>query len=169
MGRAPAIRRTSQGFTLLELAITMAMIAILMLAAVTSFGKSVRLSRERSVPERFLADFLWARTAATAANANTLISSLTGAPTVVLTLSADCSWRTTINATADASHSMSSSQISNQGISLSCSGLTLPATFTFDNVGGVSTTGNLTFTGSTNTWPMAIFASGSVLKTKVAS
>lgn len=173
--RKPHLPRGVHGFTLVEVAITLTVVSVLLVAAVTAFGRSLQAARERSVAEKFLQDFTWARGAAAAADASTLDATLSGAPIVTLTLNADCSWTTRLRtasaaaAVTDAGHSMTTAQVAAKSANLSCAGLTLPATFTFDNQGGVATTGVVTFTGATGNWPLSILASGSVIRTKVAS
>lgn len=162
-------RRARLGFTLIEVMVTIAIIALFLTIVSTYFAQSVRAARERGVPERFLQDFGWARSAAATARAGALVSSLSGVPTLTLTVGADCTWTASINGTANVAHSLTSAQLGSSGASLGCSGMALPATFAFDNQGGVSTTGSITFIGTTNTWTLQVLASGVVVRTKVAS
>lgn len=162
-------RNGSAGFTLVELAITISIIAILMTVGSTWFGTSVRTTKERGVQERFLQDFGWARAASAVADASVLNASLSGPPTLSITLNANCSWSASVNGSADARHSMTSSQLSDLGLAMTCSGTAVPATFVFDNLGGVGTAGSVMFTGSTNNWVLQVMGSGSVVRAKVAS
>jgi prepilin-type N-terminal cleavage/methylation domain-containing protein len=162
-------RKLPAGFTLVELAITISIIAILMTIGSTWFGASVRTAKERGVQEKFLQDFGWARAAAGVADASVLNPSLAGAPTLSITLNADCTWSSSVNGSTDAKHSMTTSQLSALSLSLTCSGTAVPATFVFDNLGGVGTTGSVSFTGSTNNWVLQVMGSGTVVRSRVAS
>lgn len=162
-----ALRKSSRGLTLVELAVALAIVALLMTAASPWFGSTVRANQERNVPEKFLQDFSWARGAAGVANAAALNTGLTGPPTVTLSIATDCSWTLQVNGSTDASHSMTTAQLSAKGISMSCTGA--PLALTFDTQGGTGTSGSLSFVGSTRTWPLQILASGSVVRTRTAS
>jgi len=162
--------RRHAGFTLVELMITLAIIALMMVLAVPSFGSASRAARERSAVQKLVQDFAWARGAAGAGDQAALNSSLTAGvtPTLTLTLNADCSWTTAISGTTDSVHSMTTAALSAQapGIACAATGLTLPATFTFTAQGFVDKTGGVTLTGASGqVFPLTIFYSGSIIRT----
>ena len=169
MSPSTRIHAPRRGFTLVELMVTIAIIAIMMVLAMPSFGTASRTSRERGVIAHLIQDFTWARGAAGAASAHTLDASIaaTTSPTLTLTLNADCTWSTTINGTVNAAHSMTSTSLATLAPGMSCSGTapTLPATFTFTPQGFVNTTGTVTFTGATSTTTqLRVLYSGSILR-----
>lgn len=157
-----------RGFTLIELMVTISIIAILMLLAMPSFGTASRSARERGVVARLIQDFTWARGAAGAATASALDSSLTAvAPQITLTLNADCTWSTLINGSANATHSMSSTQLALLAPGMTCSGTSplLPATFAFTSQGFVSPTGTVTLSGATTTSAqLRVLYSGAIMR-----
>jgi len=163
-------RRTQRGFTLIELMVTIAVIAIMMAIAVPSFGSGVKVARERSVVQRLTQDFMWARGAAAAADASSLgVAGVTSTttPTLTLVVKADCTWTTAVNGTTDARHSMTSTALAAIAPSASCTGsMALPATFTFTSQGFVNNSGTFTFTGaSTTAYPLQILYSGAIFRT----
>jgi len=135
-------RHPQRGFSLIELMVTVAIIAVMLAIGVPSFGTSVRAARERTVVQRMTQDFMWVRGTAGAATT-------TAAQVKIF---ADCHWTTTINGAADDKHSMTALQVSAQAPGVSCSGIgmALPATFDFNPQGFVSTTGTLQFIGTAN-------------------
>ena len=143
--------RRAPGFSLVELMIVVAIIAIMLAIAVPTFNNSVHASKERGAVQKLNADFQWARGAAAAADASLFSSlvntALVGRPVVVLTVNGDCSWTTTINGVLDPSHSMAPTDLANAAPGIQCSGLGLPApaAFAFDSRGFVTTTGTLTY------------------------
>ena len=161
-------RRLSRGFSLIELMVVIAIIAIMVSLAVPSFGTGVRAAKERNVVQRLTQDFMWARGAAATADASTLNSSLNGAPTLTVRVNADCSWTTAVNGTTDAKHSMTTDAVTAAAPGVACSGtgLTLPATFTFTPQGFVNTTGTLIYTGTATTTPLKfqILYSGAIFR-----
>lgn len=154
------------GFTLVELAIVLTIIAIMVLLAAPSFGSAYRTSNERSVVQKFAQDFQWSRGAAGAADASVLISGLSGAPVVTLTVNADCTWTVAVNGTTEPSHSMTASTLGTVAPGISCaSSLTAPGRINFSAQGFVDNVGTLTYTGaSSRTYPLQILYSGSVLR-----
>jgi prepilin-type N-terminal cleavage/methylation domain-containing protein len=162
---------SNKGFTLVELMVVVGLIAFMLVQAVPSLSSGVRAARERSISQKFIQDFLWARSSATASDASALNAALSGIPSVTLAINADCSWSTSVNGTSDPSHSMSSNDVSAVA-SMSCSGsgLTLPATFTFTSQGYVSSTGTLTMTGSSGqSTPLRVLHSGAIFRMGNAS
>ena len=161
-------QRSNRGFSLIELMVVIAIIAIMAAIAVPSFGAGVRNARERSIVQRMMQDFMWARGAAATVDASTLNSSLSGPPTLTFVLKSDCSWTTAVNGTTDTKHSMTSAAVSaiSTGVACSGTGLTLPATFTFTPQGFVNTTGTLTFTGTATQTPLnfKILYSGAIFR-----
>lgn len=152
MTRTPSPAR---GFTLIELMVTLTVVALLTLIAVPSFGNATQVSRERSAVQKLMQDFSWARSAAAAAGS---VSSTT------LTLNANCTWSTTVNGVADATHSMSSTSLSSLAPSMACAS-SLPITFTFTPQGFVNNAGTFTYTGqSGQAYKLQILYSGTVLR-----
>jgi type II secretory pathway pseudopilin PulG len=161
----------ARGITLVEVIITVAIITLLLSQAMPSFGNAGRAARERSLVQKLVQDFAWSRAAAGTADAATLGIS-NGAPTVVLTLNADCSWTTTINGIVDTTHSLTTAQLAATTPNMACAptGLSLPAAFTFTPQGFVDTTGNITYTGASGqAFPLTILFSGSIIRNSPVS
>jgi len=154
------------GFGLIELMVTVAIIAVMMSLAVPSFGNAARSSRERSVVQRLVQDFSWARGAAVTGNASILNSAASGAPAVTLKLNANCSWTLSVNNNAVSDHSMALGTLQSTAPNITCSStIALPATFTFTPQGFVNTTGTVTFTGAGGqAYPLQILYSGTMLR-----
>jgi hypothetical protein len=125
-------------------------------------------------------DFTWARGAAGAGDAATLLPGISGYPTVALTLSTDCHWTTTISTAAsgpvtDPNHSMTAATLLSRAPTLTCAGtpgLALPVTFTFTAQGYTSSAGSISFSstaGSGQTFPLDILSSGSIIRSSSAS
>lgn len=184
MAHPSPLRRALRGITLVEVMVTIAIITLLLAMALPSVGSAVGTSRQRQVARQFSRDFQWARGAAGAGDAAVLSNSQqafgTGTPTVSLTINADCTWTTTVTvngtATTDPVHSMTAAGLASAGGSFACAAtnpLTLPATFTFDTLGGVNNSGRLsiagTASGSTTTWGLQILGSGTLVRTNGAS
>ena len=143
-----------RGFTMIELAVTIVVVALLAAIAMPYLGKSISTSRTRTLIAKFTQDFAWLRNAAS-----------TSSSVVTLTLNANCSWSGVVDSTADSSHSMSLTQINNSSAGLSCAGQSqaLPITFTFSRQGFVSPAATFTFTASTSQqWPVQVLGSGTV-------
>lgn len=162
----PLRRHASPGFSLFELMIVISIIGVMMALTLPSIGKSARLAKQRTVPERFLQDFAWARGAARVADASVLndatVAGLSGLPTVQIVFGTDCTWTTTVNAITVPSHSMTAAQLAGLGASaMSCAG---NATYAFTALGFVSPTNQLTFTGSDRAWVMNVLGSGSIVR-----
>lgn len=148
----------TKGFTLIEIAITLVLIAILAFMAVPWMGSAVSTSKAKSVVFRFVEDFKAMRGAAAS-----------GSNAVVLTMNADCSWSASVNGSSDAAHSYSAAQLAAAAPGVSCSATaptTLPVTFSFDSQGLVSPSAKLNFASTTNqSWPIQVLNSGSVILT----
>jgi type IV fimbrial biogenesis protein FimT len=159
-------RPSQRGFSLIELMVTVAIIAIMLAIGVPSFGNSVRASRERSVVQRMTQDFQWARTAAATQPA----SGATGPTSVQMTIAGDCSWSTKVNGVVDSTHSMDAATVTRAAPGVACGGIA-PATFTFTPQGFVDTTGQLTFSGSAYSTPLKfqILSSGAMFRSDTAT
>ena len=175
-----------RGFTLIELMVVVAIIALAIALAVPYFGGAATTARQRSVVDKMIEDFSWARASAGVADASTLgIAGVTGAPTVQVILNNQaahgCSWTTKINGTVDPAHSMTDVDIGKLAPGITCGiatdTLALPATFNFDAQGFISQTGSITYSstqggtgaGAAKFWPLLFLSSGSIIKTNAAS
>lgn len=164
-------RHASPGFSLFELMVVISIIGVMMALTLPSIGTSARLAKQRTVPERFLQDFAWARGAARVADATVLndatVTGLSGLPTVQIVFAADCSWTTSVTTPVNAittvpSHSMTTAQLAALGASaMTCAGA---GTYVFTTLGFVSPTNQLTFTGSDRAWVMNVLSSGSIVR-----
>jgi type IV fimbrial biogenesis protein FimT len=157
------------GFTILELMVTIAIIAMMMVLAMPSFGTAGRSARERGLVAHLIQDFTWARGAAGASSAHAIDSTLTSttSPTVSITLNGDCSWSTSINGTVNVAHSLTLASLNTLAPGMSCSSTptALPVTFTFKPQGFVDNTGTVTRTGATSTTnQLRILYSGSIIR-----
>lgn len=148
-----------RGFSLIELMVTVTVIAVLLILVTPSFSNSVANSRERGVVQKFTQDFDWSRSVATTR-------------TVTLTLNADCSWSASVDGVVDTSHSMTSAALSGVASGIACASGTvaLPATFAFTSQGFASPNGTLSFNGARGQqWPLQVLYSGSMVRVKGAS
>lgn len=160
-----------RGFTLIELMVAIAIVALTMVLAAPSFGNATRSARERNAVQKLVQDFAWARGAAGAGDAAAWGTS-SGSATVVLTLKADCSWTTTVNGTVNDAHSYTAAQLAAAAPGIGCAGTSpaLPAAFTFSAQGFVSTTGTVTYTGASGqAFTLTILYSGSVIRGNAAT
>lgn len=164
MSLSPAsCRRQSTGFTLIELMVTISVIAIMLALAMPSMNTTISNSRDRGVVQKFSQDYDWLRSKA-------------GSSTVTLTINADCSWQASVNNVADAAHSMAAADLAAIKSTVTCAGsgatpLALPATLSF-NAQGFETgpTGGLTFRAANGqAWPLQILYSGSIVRVQGAS
>lgn len=159
-----------RGFSLIELTIAMALVALLTVLAVPSFGNAARSSRERSVAQKLVQDFTWARGAAGAGDAAAFGTS-SGAATVVFTLKRDCSWTTTVNGTVNDAHSLTTAQLADMAPGIACASTSpaLPAAFAFTPQGFVSSSGSVTYTGASGqAFAFTILYSGSIIRSVAA-
>ena len=153
------LRCRGRGFSLIELMVTVAIVALLLVMVMPSFSNSVASSRERTVVQKFVQDFDWSRSAATTR-------------AVTLTLSANCSWSASVDGVVDTAHSMTPAALSGLAAGIACSGGTvaLPATFAFTSQGFATPNGTLGFTGARGQqWPLQVLYSGSMVRVKGAS
>ena len=163
-------QRTQRGFSLIELMVVIAIIAIMMAMAVPSFGSSVRVSRERSAVQRLTQDFMWARGATASNDASTLLAGTSGSPLLQVKVLADCTWTTTVNGVQDPKHSMTDLSAIAPGATCSGVGMAMPVTFQFTSQGFVSPTGTLTFHGaSTQAYALQVLYSGAMFRVVNAS
>lgn len=155
-----ALRVSPRGVGLVEVMVTVAVIALLMVLAAPSVARTIEALRGRSVVARFVDDLAWARgRAATTDDA------------VSLTLNPDCSWTATSTEDA-AAHSMSAAALASSRAGLSCTGVggtDLPVTFTFTRTGTLAGSASVTFSSSTQDWPLKVRTSGAVTLMKGAS
>ena len=177
----------SGGFSLIELMVVIAIIAIGVTLAVPYFGGATTTARQRSVVDKMVQDFTWARTAAGVADASTLGYAV-GTPTITIKLwdkaGGGCSWTTQVAVNGsppvtDTTHSMTATDMAKLAPGITCGvatdTLTLPVTFTFDPQGFIGQTGTISYSstqaGSTGIafWPLMFLTSGSVLNTNAAS
>ena len=170
--------RLRPGFSLIELMVTIAVIGFMMVLALPSLGNASRVARERGLVQQFVQDFTWARGAAGAGDASTLLAGASGNPTLVVTLAADCHWTTTVNGVTDTTHSTTLTQVNSQASGIACTSaavgatpaLVYPITFTFTPQGYVSSSGYITITGaSTQDFKLNVLSSGSIIQGKTAS
>jgi prepilin-type N-terminal cleavage/methylation domain-containing protein len=154
--------RRLRGFTLIELAVTIAVVALLAAVALPYLGGTISNSRTRTVVAKFTQDFAWLRNAAG-----------TGTHTVTLTLNADCSWAGTVDGNADGSRSFSVAQVRQSTPGMNCSGqggTNLPLTLTFNSQGFVAPSANFVFAASAGQrWPMQVLGSGTLVITTGSS
>jgi type IV fimbrial biogenesis protein FimT len=161
------------GFTMIELMVTIAIIAIALALGVPFFNNATTGAKERGVIAKLQQDFAWARTAAGVRDQSVLNSSASGQPVIKIKLWPDCHWDTTIDSggtVTDTVHSMTYTQLSSVAPGISCpagsgsSALALPVTFKFSPDGTVDTSGLQTFHSSRGTdWPLIFMLSGTVL------
>lgn len=150
-----------RGFTLIELMVTISLVGVLMAVVAPYLTNAISNARARNVVSKFRQDFSWLRNQAA-----------TGNKVITLTLNADCSWSSSIDAAVDTSRSLSSTEIANSS-SISCSPTNttvLPVTFNFTNQGFVNPTATFVFNGPNGQkWPVQILSSGTVILTQGAS
>jgi prepilin-type N-terminal cleavage/methylation domain-containing protein len=172
------VRVNPRGFSLIELMVTIAIIGLMLVLAMPYFGKASQTAKERRVKQQFVQDFAWALGAAGAADKKSLDPTLSsGTPAVTMTINADCTWTTKIDATTtSAQHSMTATDLGNIAPfgSVGCvasNGLNaLPQTIAFTPQGFANMAGTLTMTGASGqAFQLQILISGSVIQTHAAS
>lgn len=145
-----------RGFTLIELMVTISVVAILLALVMPSVGQSIATSRARSVVYEFKQDFASLRGVAA-----------TNPQGVTMTLNADCSWSASVGGVADTQHSQTSAQVSSMlggsGAGFTCAS-GLPKTFTFSAQGFVSPAATISFTSASGqTWTLNVLTSGTIM------
>ena len=154
--------KPARGFTLIELMVTVSLVAVLMSVVAPFLGNAIANARARNIVSKFRQDFSWARNLAG-----------TSGRAVTLTLKADCSWSSTVEGTVDASHSLTATELAASASAMSCTGnntTALPVTMTFTSQGFVAPGATFVFNGpNAQTWPIQILGSGSVIVTRGAS
>ena len=178
----------SAGFSLIELMVVIAIIALGVTLAVPYFGGAATTARERSIVDRMVQDFNWARAAAGVADASTLGGGYAaGKPSITVKLwdqaTGKCGWTVFVNGTVDSAHSSNDSSgvnsLASQAPGITCGVATdtlpLPVTFTVSSQGFIDKTGTISYSstqsGSTanSFWPLLFLSSGSILNTHAAS
>ncbi len=159
-----AAAHVAAGFTLIELMVTISIVAILLALTAPSMVTTVSNASNRGVMEKFSQDYNWLRSRA-------------GSATVTLTLNPDCTWTGLVNGIRDASHSLdaqSPAQATRFGGA--CAGgantpLALPAVLSFNGQGfQIGPTGSVTFVASNGQiWPLQVLYSGSIIRLAGAS
>lgn len=159
---------------MIELMVTIAIIAIALALGVPYFNNATTGAKERGVIAKLQQDFAWARTAAGVSDANSLnVSGASGLPVIRVTMfstAGSCDWTMSVNGHTDPAHSMTTAQLSSSTPGLSCpagtgsSALSQPVTFSFSSQGTVDKSGLQTFHSSRGTdWPLIFMLSGTVL------
>ena len=169
-------RAHQDGFSLIELMVTVAIGALLLVLAMPYFGRATRQATERRVKQQLVQDFTWARGAAGAADQKSLDPSLaSGTPSLTMTINADCTWTTKIGTVTNSAHSMSSASLAAllpSGMacaSAASSGLPVGTAIQFLPQGFVLSPGTLIMTGTALTYQLQVLYSGSVIETHAAA
>ncbi len=146
------------GFTLIELMVTIAVAAVLLTLAMPSFLSSIRGQQVTSVTQNFEQDVAWVRGQA-----------VSGASPAQITLNTNCSWSVLIGSNVDLGHSMSYAQLTHNAPTITCSGFasSAPLTLSFDSLGMMqssASTNIITFTPATGlSSSLEIFGSGVIV------
>jgi prepilin-type N-terminal cleavage/methylation domain-containing protein len=149
-----------RGFGLLEMMVTVAIMAWLAASVIPSMLGTMQTSKARGLVGRFAQDFAWARGQA-----------VTGSHSVTLTFNSDCSWSIVQDAVQVSEHSYTTAQVTSAANGISCStSSAFPLALSFNAQGFVSTTGTLTFTAvSGQTFPLQILLSGALIRASGAA
>jgi type IV fimbrial biogenesis protein FimT len=157
--------RRLAGFTLLELLVTVLIVALLLTVALPNLLDAVAARRAVSLSEAFVQDASWTRAQA-----------LAGATVATITLNSDCSWDTKVSWTAsttgttDTAHSLTTQQVGSEYKGASCSGMSGSSlALSYNSLGmvdissGTSNASNtITFTlAGSPTQPSTIYVYGS--------
>lgn len=155
------MKTRTRGFTLIELMVTVSLVGILLALVAPYLSNTIANARARNVVSQFRQDFNWLRNQA-----------VTGNRVVRLTLNSDCSWQSLIDGVADASHSMSATELGNASSNIACTAsnaTVLPVTFNFSGQGFVAPAATFVFNGPNNqNWPVQVLTSGTVVLTQGA-
>ena len=143
--------RRRAGFTLLELLVTILIVALLSSLALPSLLSAVAARRAVSLSETFVQDAAWARAQAMA-----------GATVAKITLSSDCSWDTKISwttdttGTTDTAHSLTAQQVGAEFKGASCSGMGSGGlALSYNNLGMVDVSSGTSNASNTITFTLA--------------
>ncbi len=147
------------GFTMIELAVTMSIAALLLALAAPSLTSAASTAKARVVVNRMTQDYQWARGRA----------AMGRTASVTFTLNADCSWVTSAGGVVDTAHSYTTTQVAAGAAGLTCTsqaGGALPIVFVFDSQGMVAPSAQLSFTSDKGqVWPLRLLNSGSIVLT----
>ena len=152
----------ARGFTLIELMVTISLVAILLSVVAPYIASAIANAKARNVVSKFGQDFAWSRNQAATNNL-----------AVALTLNADCSWSATVDGTVDTSHSVTATELAGNASTVTCTATnatSFPVTLSFTSQGFVRPGASFVFNGPNNqTWPIQILSSGTVIVTRGAS
>jgi prepilin-type N-terminal cleavage/methylation domain-containing protein len=164
-------RALPRGFSVIELMVTIAIAALMMVLALPYFGKATKQAQERRVKQQLVQDITWARGAAGAADQSSLDSSLASGttPSVTLTINADCTWTTKIGTATNAAHTLASTPTTMSCAAAASGGLPVGTAISFTPQGFAKKAGTLIMTGTTQTYQLQLLYSGSVLETHATS
>lgn len=155
-------RRGSQaGFTLVELLLTLVVMAVLLAVAVPSFVGLLQSQHGSDVTNQFAQDMAWAQGQA-----------LSGQSPVTIKLAADGSWTTSVNGSTVAAHSLSASQLQADDPGVACSltatggtSASCQSTLSFNSIGIVTgaPVGIVQYSNGRSVSSFQVFASGSIV------
>lgn len=152
----------TRGFTLVELAVTLAVSSVLVAVTVPYLGTAIGNSRARNTVSKFTQDFNSLRSLAAS-----------GTHTVTLTLASNCSWSANVDGSVDPDRSMTASNLASSAAGFTCAALgttLLPVVFTFSPQGFVQPSATFSFTGSSGqVWPIQVLGSGTIVITTGSS
>lgn len=151
----PRTKASCNGFTLIELMVTIGIAAILGLLVVPNLVSMVDSGKTAVLVNKFPQDVAWARNQA-----------VTTQQAVTMTLGANtCTWSTSVGGTTNAEHSMTAQQLTATYPNVTCAiNGASSQTLTFTNQGFVNMSPTITVTaGQGQTWTLQVLASGSVI------